>query len=285
MRQRSVVETPDLVPGRDLARQAELAASTGPIRANVPGVAVLVQSHRGTALGVDSGNERGDSVRKLMALITLGCDGRPAEAARQVLDGETLIQRTLRLVQEAGPDRVLLSAPDDSFDALASAEGIEALARSEGARTLEQALSQALDLAGPDVTHVLALDPLLPLRRPGRLGRALAMAVREGADCVFSCHRESALLWQRSAMGLVPYFDPERRPGLDATDGEVPWLKEDGGFYLLRAETFRTCGSRHGGRIMPLETEPAEAVVADGSAGLAVCRALLAERERASATI
>jgi CMP-N-acetylneuraminic acid synthetase len=215
-----------------------------------------------------------------MALITLGCDGRSTAAARQALVGETLLQRAIRTVREVGPERIVVSLPDDESSNALKVPECDPMVRPAGATTLESAVAQALEDDGGACDHVLTIDPLLPLRRPGRLAQALTLAMREGADCVFSCHCESALLWQRSDMGLVPYFDPARRPGLDARQGDVPWLVEDGGFYLLSVATFLRTGSRHGGRIAPLETAPAEAVVADDSAGLAVCRALLAERER-----
>ena len=144
---------------------------------------------------------------------------------------------------------------------------------------LEDAVRHAL-AADPAPDRVLTLDPLLPLIGPGRLAAAVALARREGADCVFSCHRESALLWQRSPMGLVPYFDPARPPHLGEAEPDLPWLREDGGFYVLGVAAFQQAGTRHAGRIAPLETAPAEAVLAVDPAGLAVCRALLAESSR-----
>ena len=222
---------------------------------------------------------------RLLAVITVGCDGRGADAARQTLSGETLLDRARRQVQEAGPDRVVVSLPDPTLVAAAHAAELEPLVRSGGQTSVEAALESALDTLDDTFSHVLAIDPLLPLRRPGRLARALSLAVCEGADCVFSCHRESSLLWRRSEMGLVPYFDPARRVDLGGGADDLPWLKEDGGFYLLRVTTFREQGSRHAGRIAPLELEPAEAVVADGSSGLSVCRALLAERAHAGAAV
>jgi len=223
-------------------------------------------------------------VRGLLATIAVGCDGRRADLVRQTLDGETLLARAVRQVHEAGPDRIVVSLPDGESARVARAAGSEPVVRPHGADTLEAALEHALAVAGAPMSHVLAVDPVLPLRRPGRLAQAVVLAVREGADCVFSCHRASALLWHRSEMGLVPYFDPARRPGLGATADDLPWLKEDGGFYLLAAATFARAGSRHAGRIAPLETDPAAAVAAAGPAGLAVCRALLAELARADST-
>lgn len=167
---------------------------------------------------------------------------------------------------------------------------IECLVRPAGCDTLEDALAHALlrvVAVGPAavaarLSHVLAIDPLLPMRQPGRLAQAVALAAREGAHCVFSCHRESSLLWHRSAMGLVPYFDPAQRPGPGGGAGDLPWLREDGGFYLLDISSFRKMRCRHSGRLFPLETTPEEAVAANGPAGLAACRALAAERARAA---
>ncbi|MEZ4386608.1 MAG: hypothetical protein R3D98_03355 [Candidatus Krumholzibacteriia bacterium] len=214
---------------------------------------------------------------KLLAVITVGCDGRSAPATRTVLAGETLLARAVRMLVEVAPECVVASLPTASLRGQALAAGVEPLVRPAGADSLEEGVDHALGLVGHGFSHVLAVDPLLPLRRPGRLAAALRLAVREGADCVFSCHRESALLWQRSPMGLVPYFDPTRRPGVADGDGVLPWLKEDGGFYLLSVAAFRRDGHRHAGRIAPLEIEPEEAVMADSPSGLAVCRALLAE--------
>ncbi|HOX24948.1 MAG TPA: hypothetical protein PLL30_04185 [Candidatus Krumholzibacteria bacterium] len=220
-------------------------------------------------------------MRRLLVTLIAGCDGRRGELVGQTLHGESLLARSARQVQEAGGDRLVASLPSGGPVSLARKAGIESLVRPRGADSLEAATAHALELAGGDFSHVLVVDPVLPLRRSGRLAQALALAAREGADCVFSCHRESALLWHRSAMGLVPCFDPARRPDLGAPAEDLPWLNEDGGFYLLATATFAATRSRHGGRSAPLETEPAEAVAADGPAGLAVCRALLAELARA----
>jgi hypothetical protein len=214
---------------------------------------------------------------KLLAVIMVGCDGRRASAVRTVLAGEDLLSRAGRSVAEVAPDRVVVSVPDAAHGDLGLAAGLDPVVRPSGAVSLEEALQGALAAVPGSWSHVLALDPLLPMRRPGRLAAAYRLAVREGADCVFSCHRESALLWQRSPMGLVPYFDPTRRPGVADGDGGLPWLKEDGGFYLLATAAFERDGHRHAGRIAPLEIDPEEAVVADSASGLAVCRALLGE--------
>jgi hypothetical protein len=219
-------------------------------------------------------------VEQLLAIITVGCDGRPTAPVRQCLSGGTLLQRAADRLREVAPWRAVVSVPAGTPPALVRATGLSALVRPTGADRLEQAVAQALDHA-PDATQVLALDPLLPLVRPGRLAAAFTLARREQADCVFSCHRESALLWHRSPMGLVPYFDPARRPDLGGVADDLPWLREDGAFYLLAARAFRAAGTRHCGRIAPLETDAAEAVLAIDSAGLAVCRALLAEASRA----
>jgi CMP-N-acetylneuraminic acid synthetase len=250
------------------------------IRANVPVPGAHVQKVPWRSHAAWTAAAR-CSVRGLLAVIAVGCDGRRAEAVRQQLGRRSLLAHAVQQVAEAGPDQVLASLPDPRLADLASACGVDSLVRPAGAVTLEAALLHALDHAGGKVSHLLALDPLLPLRRPGRLAQALALAVRDQADCVFSCHRESSLIWHRSAMGLIPCFDPAHPPDLGAEAEDLPWLREDGGFYLLDAATFRQTGNRHGGRLAPLETEPEEAVVAVGSSGLAVCRALLAEAARA----
>lgn len=221
---------------------------------------------------------------RLLAVITVGCDGRPAQAVRTALAGESLLARSLRMVAEVAPERVVASVPDAATGEVAWGAAVEPVVRPVADATLEQALQGALAVLGGDYSHVLAIDPVLPMRRPGRLAAALRLAVHEGADCVFSCHRESALLWQRSPMGLVPYFDPTRHPSLASGEDAVPWLKEDGGFYLLTTAAFRRDGHRHAGRIAPLEIEPEEAVVADGPSGLAVCRALLHEASAGATT-
>ncbi len=220
-------------------------------------------------------------MQRLLAVISVGCDGHPAAAVRQTLAGETLLERAARAVSEAGPDRVVVSIPDADLELPARTADLVPLVRPAGDHSLEAAISHALASESDTYSHVLTLNPLLPLCRAGRLAQAMSLAVREGADCVFSCHRESALLWHRSDMGLIPYFDPAHRPELGTVADDLPWLKEDGSFYLLDVATFQRTGSRHGGRIAPLETDPGEAVVAVDSAGLAVCRALLAEQERA----
>jgi len=217
------------------------------------------------------------TVGKMLAVILVGCDGREAEAVRTVLAGETLLARSARMLGEVAPERVVVSVPDERLATLATAMGLEAQVRDQNSHDLEGALEQALSLVGDGFEQVLAIDPLLPLRRAGRLAAAVRLSVRDGADTVFSCHRESSLLWQRTEMGLVPYFDPTRRPGLEDSAGALPWLKEDGGFYLLRVDALRRYGSRHAGRIAPLETEPGEAVLADTPSGLSVCRVLMAE--------
>jgi hypothetical protein len=224
-------------------------------------------------------------VRGLLAVIAVGCDGRRAEAVRQMLGRRTLLEWSVAQLTEVSPDQVLVSVPDAELAALAGACGTEGVVRPPGEATLEAALDHALGRAVGRPTHVLAIDPLLPLRHPGRLAQAVTLAVREGADCVFSCHRESALIWLRSPMGLVPCFDPACPPGQGGRAEELPWLREDGGFYLLDVATYRRAGHRHGGRLAPLETEPEEAVAAIGPAGLAVCRALIAERVRAAAAL
>lgn len=216
-------------------------------------------------------------VGNLLAVILVGCDGRDPEAVRTVLAGQTLLARCARQLSEVAPERVLISTPDPDLAPLASSLGLELLVRPDGADDLEAALEQALAFTDVLPERVLAVDPLIPLRRPGRLAAALRLSVREGAETVFSCHRESALLWQRTEMGLVPYFDPTRRPGLEDSAGSLPWLKEDGGFYLLQVDALRRYGSRHAGRIAPLETEPEEAVRADTASGMSVCRVLAAE--------
>jgi len=216
-------------------------------------------------------------VGRLLAVITVGCDGRSAEAVRSTLAGESLLARALRMVAEVAPEGVVASVPDAVAGGAAREAGVEPIVRQLCDATLEQALEGALMATGGPYSHVLAVDPVLPMRRPGRLAAALRLAVLEGADCVFSCHRESSLLWQRSPMGLVPYFDPTRHPGLGDGGDAVPWLKEDGGFYLLTTVAFRRDGHRHAGRLAPLEIEPEEAVAADTASGLAVCRALLHE--------
>lgn len=221
---------------------------------------------------------------RLLAVITVGCDGRPVEASRSTLAGESLLARALRMVAEVAPERVVASVPDGMAIGASWEAGIEPAVRSRADATLEEALAGALTADEGTYSHVLAVDPLLPMRRVGRLASALRLALHEGADCVFSCHRESSLLWQRSPMGLVPYFDPTRHPSLAGGDDAVPWLKEDGGFYLLATAAFRRDGHRHAGRLAPLELEPEEAVVADSPSGLAVCRALLHEASAGAAT-
>lgn len=223
-------------------------------------------------------------MRNLLALITVGCDGRQGQAVKAVLNGETLLARAVRQLAEVSPDTVLASLPDSSLVGIARAAGVESVVRQPDQTSLEAALEAALSIGSSDVSHVLAVDPVLPMRRTGRLAEALRVSVGEAADCVFSCHRESALLWQRTEMGLVPYFDPSRHPSLTAAADSPPWLREDGGFYLLRVEAWRRCGHRHAGRLAPLEIDPAEAVAATDAAGLAVCRALLAEYQRLAAT-
>jgi CMP-N-acetylneuraminic acid synthetase len=218
-----------------------------------------------------------------LAVIAVGCDGCPSEAVRQKLGRQTLFERAVQQVAEAGPNQLLASLPAVDLAPLARSCGVDPLVRPSGASTLEAAIAHALGHAAGGTSHILAVDPLVPLRRPGRLAQALVLAVREGADCVFSCHRESSLLWHRSPMGLVPYFDPARPPGRIRHADALPWLREDGGFYLLDAAAFRQTGSRHGGRVLPLEIDAGEAVAAVDAAGLAVCRALLAERSRAAA--
>ena len=220
---------------------------------------------------------------QLLGVITVGCDGQRADAVRQTLAGETLLERAARMIREAGPDQVVVSIPDPILAPAVLTTGLEPRRRPAGDHSLEAAIAHALDVEKTEFSHVLAVNPLLPLCRPGRLAQAVTLAVREQADCIFSCHHESSLLWHRSEMGLVPYFDPTRRPGLGTVADDLPWLKEDGSFYLLDVATFRRTDSRHGGRIAPLETDPAEAVMAVDSAGLAVCRALLAEEARAGA--
>jgi CMP-N-acetylneuraminic acid synthetase len=219
-------------------------------------------------------------VSDLLAVITVACDGRPAEAVRRALGGETLLARAVRQTDEIRPATVVISLPDDVLAGVARAAGAESVVRPPDCRSLEEALEHARTTAATPPRWLLAIDPLLPLRRPGRLREALAVARRERAGCVFSCHRESALLWQRSPMGLVPYFDPASRPGLGSGADDLPWLREDGGFYLLDAAAFADEGTRHAGRIVPLETEPAEGVRVADASGLAVCRALLAEWSR-----
>lgn len=222
-------------------------------------------------------------MRGLLVLIPVGCDGRPSEMVGRTLDGRTLLQRAVEQAGEVRPDRILVSLPAAGSPRTAAVCGVDGLRRPAGRDALEDALEHALDQAPAAADaggRILCLDPLLPLRRAGRLAEALAQARRERADCVFSCHRESALLWRRSPMGLVPYFDPARPVPVPHEDADLPWLREDGGFYLLTAGAFVRTRCRHGGRLSPLETTPQEAVVADGPAGLAVCRALLAERLR-----
>ena len=223
-------------------------------------------------------------MQRLLGVIIVGCDGHRADAVRRTLGGETLLQRAARMIREAGPDQVVVSLPDSILAPTVLAAGLEPRRRPAGDHSLEAALAHALETEDTEFSHVLAVDPLLPLCRPGRLAQAVSLAVREGADCVFSCHREAALLWHRSEMGLVPYFDPARRPGLGTVADDLPWLKEDGSFYLLNVATFRQTGSRHAGRITPVETDPAEAVAAGDSAGLAACRALIAEKLRTDAS-
>ncbi len=222
-------------------------------------------------------------MRGLLALIVVGCDGRPAEMVRQTIGGRTLLDLAVQQAVGVRPERILVSVPREGPAGLASACGVECLERPPNCNTLEDALAQALADAAAVISHVLCLDPLLPLRRPDRLAQAVAQARRENADCVFSCHREAALLWHRSAMGLVPYFDPARLAGPGAEAADPPWLREDGSLYLLTAASFRRTRCRHGGRLTPLETAPQEAVVADGPAGLAACRALAAQRARCAA--
>lgn len=226
-------------------------------------------------------------MRDLLAVIVVGCDGRPAGAVRQQLGRRSLLALAVEQVAEAAPQAVVASLPDATLLQTARAAGVEALVRSQGTDTLEAALLHALaaDIHMPrPPTHLLAVDPLLPLRRPGRLDAAIRLAARERADCVFSCHRESALIWHRSAMGLVPCFDPASRPELGGAGGDLPWLREDGGFYLVSVAALRRTGSRHGSRLMPLETTPEEAVAANDGTGLAVCRALRSQSRRLAAT-
>ena len=222
-------------------------------------------------------------MQRLLAVITVGCDGRPADAVRQSLGRETLLERAGRLLMEAAPDRVVVSIPDDGLRAASLAAGGEPLVRTGRDHSLEGALTEALDALPDDYDLVLAVDPLLPLRRPGRLAAALRLAAAGQADSVFTCHRHAALLWRRSPMGLVPYFDPAERAAAPDHADELSWLREDGGFYLLDTACFRRDRSRHCGRMAPLETEPAEAIGAADAAGLAACRALIAERRREAA--
>jgi CMP-N-acetylneuraminic acid synthetase len=222
-------------------------------------------------------------VRGLLGLIAVGCDGRSPELVKQTLGGRTLLDLAVRKVISVDPEDVLICIPAGGAASMARSCGVQSMERAIGKDSLEDALSRALSGASARITHVLCIDPLLPLIKPARLVQAVAQAKRDNADCVFSCHHESAMLWHRSPMGLVPYFDPARRPDLNTGAQSIPWLREDGGFYLLTVASFLSTGCRHGGRLSPLETSPQEAVVADGHAGLSVCRALAAELARQAA--
>jgi CMP-N-acetylneuraminic acid synthetase len=196
--------------------------------------------------------------------------------------GRPLLFYTLAAAAEAGLDRIVVSTADPEIATRAREGGAEVLERpAELARpqvAAERVVLQCLETLAlrrykPD--YVVLLPPELPLRRPGRVASACAMVIREKADSLFSCCRETPFFWRRSPGGLVPFYDPRNREAQRVAPSAEGWHRENGSIYISRCAGFLSYGSRLFGKVAMLEMEPEESILAVGRGGIAVCRALI----------
>ncbi len=235
--------------------------------------------------GGTGGHERKrDSLHRFTAIVPAG---RPATGSIDCLTevcGHSLLHHTLAAAGEAGLERRIVIAGDDEVAAAADACGARvvrpscslAATRAE-ATAAETAVRHVLDvLAAEDreTEYVVLLAPELPLRRSGRVVEACATLLRDRADSLFSCNRESPFFWRPSPQGLIPFYDPQLRQAHENGLADV-WLHENGSIYVFRSAGLRRYENRLFGRITRLEMDPIESLRVTDAESLAACASLL----------
>jgi hypothetical protein len=223
------------------------------------------------------------SVRGLLAVIAVGCDGRRAEAVRQQLGRRSLLAHAVQQVAEAGPDRSWSRCRTAYL-----AAGVRLRGRQPGAAGRRRH-PRGGPPAGPG-----------PCRRQGqppagaRSAAAPAPAGPPGPGPGPGGARAGRLRVQlppRVGPALAPLADGTGAvlrsgapPDLGAEAEDLPWLREDGGFYLLDAATFASPAAAMAAAWSRWRPNPRKRWSPTAGSGLAVCRALLAERLRRAAS-
>jgi len=245
-------------------------------------------------------------VSRYLVIIPVSCDSVSGDSCLTDLGGTAVLRRSLVAAREARPERIVVSTserqhadavrrwgypvverPAELADPDLSAEDavLHCLASLESeSRTVNvrPGTDETIPDAGPGAAdlpeYVVLLSPDLPLRRPGRVADACALVERDQAASLFSCTRETPLYWRHTHMGLIPYYDPENRPGRSARNtlgnGQV-WHRENGSLYVFRRSGLQRHHNRLFGKVAFLEMDPEEAISTETPAGLTMCRAIV----------
>ena len=180
------------------------------------------------------------------------------------IGGLPLVARAIAAARAtAQVDRVIVSTDSAAIADLARAHGAEVIDRpaaiSGDTASSEQALLHALDLVECDI--VVLLQPTSPFIDPAALGRAIDRGRRGENDVVFSAFETYAFLWQSSSTGVIGVnHDAASRP---RRQDREPQFRENGAFYVMRAEGFREAQHRFFGRVGAELVDESTAVVID----------------------
>lgn len=225
------------------------------------------------------------SGRSYLAVIPArgGSKGIPGKNGRLV-GGRSLLEWSVRhALASERVGRVVVSTDDEALAGLARAAGAEVpflrppeLATDEA--PTEPAILHAVERLGADGYRpdaVVLLQPTSPVRRPGRIDRAIAQLEDEGADSLVGVSEVHPFTWRHGADGAVPTYDPRARPRRqDLAPGERLFV-ENGSIYVTATDLLERTGCRLGGRIALHEMDAAEAIDVDDEAQLQVVDALL----------
>ena len=215
-----------------------------------------------------------------------GSRGLPGKNTR-LLGGLPLLAWTARAVAASGVTaRAVLSTDDPSIAAVGRAHGLDApflrppeLATDTAGtfEVVEHALGWLEREASFRPSAVMLLQPTCPFRRPERIGQALALLARPGAEGVIgvtAIERSLSVVYREDADGvlepLAPWDDRTRRQDVR------PLLIPNGTLYLSTRESLARHRRLFPPRLLPLPTDPVEGIDIDTPGDWALAEAVVA---------
>jgi N-acylneuraminate cytidylyltransferase len=201
--------------------------------------------------------------------------------------GKPLMVWSIQAALEAGLE-VVVSSDDDEILEMAARDDVLLRRRPYGLATdgalTDPVLVDAVNALGrPELSHVVLLQPTVPVRSVGLVARCLQVAEETGADSVFTAY-PLHFVWWRAGMdpGRTDHRPDtwetqcRRRPRRQDMHARELMYHEDGSVYVTRVQTLLETGSRVAGRVEIVETE--RTVDVDTEADLIVADALLRAR-------